>query len=196
MVAPDSGADDGPDGANADEPYRGVVRAIPYAIRTSDSTLFRAYGLVGTLVAVFVGLLFGLALVVLIARTTGTDGGTFTLSRAFFALVGLFAVGPLLAPVLFVARRHRRGDAVHSRYDGALGLTGFLFVAALYVGLVVSTPGADQVADAGPVLATLYALPRVAGLVPPLVAAGTTVAVHRAFSGDGAGVVRGGEVPE
>ncbi|MFB6128021.1 MAG: hypothetical protein ABEJ79_12110 [Halolamina sp.] len=196
MVASEDGAAGDADGSDSDEPYRGIVRAIPYAIRTSDSTLFRAYGLVGTLVAVFVGLLFGLALVVLIGRTAGTDGGTFTLSRAFFALVGLFAVGPLLAPVLFVARRHRRDDAVHPRYDAALGLSGFLFVAALYVGLVVSTPATDQVADANPVVTALYALPRAAGLVPPLVVAVATVVVHRTLSGDGTATARSGEIPE
>lgn len=164
--------------------YRGVFGAVPFAIRASDSTLFRLYGLLGALAATFVGLLFGLALVVLVGRTAGVGGGSFTLSRAFFVLVGLFAVGPLLAPILYVARRRRRGDPVHPRYDAAMGAGGFAFAAAMYVGLVISTPAADQEAGVGPVVTALYGLPRFAGALPPLVAAAAIVAVDRVLAGD------------
>lgn len=158
------------------EAYRGLVGAIPYAIRRSDSWLFRCYGIVGGVIAGFVTLLFGLGLILLIGETAGVGGGSFTVSRAFFVVVGLFAVGPMVAPILFVARRHRRGLAVDSRYDAALAASGFLFVVALYAGAVVSAP---REGTAGPAVEAAYALPRVAGIVPPLAAAVLTVLLHR-----------------
>lgn len=168
--------------------YRGVVGAFPYAFRASDSLLFRTYVALGGLLTVAVSLLFIAAVVGVIAGTTGGRGGSLTLSRSFFAVVGLFVVVPLVAPVLFVARRHRRarerGDAVAGPYDAALAAGGYLFVLALYVGLVISVPPAQQTTPTGalaPLIAALYALPQLAGVVPPLLAAAVILLAHRSL---------------
>jgi len=165
--------------------YRGVVGAFPYAFRASDSRLFRSYVAVGGLLTVAVSLLFVAAVIVVIAGTSGGRGGSLTLSRSFFAVVGLFVVVPLVAPVLFVARRHRRRERDgpdDDRYDVALAAAGYLFVLALYLGLVISVPPGQQTTPTGvlaPVVATLYALPQVAGVGPPLVAAAVILLCHR-----------------
>jgi uncharacterized membrane protein YuzA (DUF378 family) len=162
--------------------YRGVFGAFPYAFRQSDSLLFRSYVLVGALAALAVTVLFGAALVVLIAQTAAIEGGSLTLSRAFYVVVGLFVVAPLVAPVLLVARRHRRAEGDDARYDLALSLAGYLFVASLYVGLVVTVPADQQTtppAAVAPVVEALYALPQLAGIVPPLLAAAVIVLTHR-----------------
>lgn len=164
--------------------YRGVFGAFPYAFRTSDSLLFRTYVLVGALTAALVSLLVAFGLVVLIAGTAAVEGGSLTLSRAFYVVVGLFVVAPLLAPVLLVARRHRRADApiVNSRYDFGLAASGYLFVVSLYVGLVTTVPPEQQTpppSAVAPAVEVLYGLPQLAGVVPPLLAAALIVVVHR-----------------
>jgi ascorbate-specific PTS system EIIC-type component UlaA len=144
--------------------------------------LFRSYAVVGGLLTLLVTVLFVAAVVGVIAATTGGRGGSLTLSRSFIALVGLLVVAPLLAPVLLVARRHRRGESDGPAYDAALGIAGYLFVLALYVGLVISVPPAQQSIPTGPlapVVAALYALPQLAGLGPPVGAALAIPVVHR-----------------
>ena len=169
-------------GANADEEsYSGLFTAIPYALRSSRSWLFRLYTVVGGLVVLVVTLLMVFALVTLIARTGGARGGSLTLSRAFYVVVGMLVVGPLLAPMLLVARRHRIVGSQRG-YDALLALAGFVFLLALYVGLVISVPPAQQQSVGGalaPVVETLYALPPVAGLVPPALAAALIALAHR-----------------
>lgn len=151
--------------------YRGVFGAPLYAFRQTDSLVFRSYAVVGSVAAAFTALLFTLALVVLVGQTAGVRGGRLTLSRSFFIVVGLLAVAPMLTPILLVARRHRRGQSVSPGYDRWLGLAGFSFLASLYVGVVVSAP--DQLAS----------VPRLAGLLPPLVGAGAIALAHRRLAG-------------
>lgn len=156
--------------------YSGAVGAFPYAFRESESWLLRSYVVVGGLLAALVAVLFGAALVVVVAQTAGVGGGTGTFVRAFFLTVGLVLVAPLLAPVLLVARRHRRAGS-DRRYDGALAVAGYLFVGSLYLAAVVSTPETqrESVAGAlGPVVATLYGIPRIAS-VPLLVGAAALI---------------------
>ena len=168
-------------GANADEKsYSGLLTAIPYALRSSRSWLFRLYVVCGGLLAVLITALMAFALVTLIARTANAPGGSLTLSRAFYVVVGLFVVGPLLAPILLVARRHRTTGS-ERRYDALLALSGFGFLASLYVGLLISVPPSQQQSVSGafaPVVETLYSLSPVAGLLPPTLAAGLIVLAH------------------
>ena len=161
--------------------YRGLPGAFPYAVRTSDSWAFRGYAAVAALVTVLVTLLLGTALIVLVANTVGTAGGSLTLSRSFYVLVGLLVVIPVLAPVLLVARRHRRVGS-DARYDRRLALAGFGFLVALYVGLVITVPPAQQTPPSGPLaplIEVLYAIPPLAGLLPPLFAATLIALAHR-----------------
>lgn len=164
-----------------DEAYDGLVGALPYAFRSSRSRVFRAYAVVGVVAAVLVAAFMALALVTLFGATASARGGSLTLSRAFYVVIALFLVGPLLAPILLVARRHRRtGD--RKRYDARLGAAGFVFLASLYVGLVVAVPVANQEAVEGalaPVVGSLYALPSFVGFVPPVLAALLIWVVHR-----------------
>lgn len=162
------------------ETYRGITGAFPFAFRTSESWLFRSYVVLGGALAVLVAVLFLGALVVLIADTGGTGGGTETFVRAFFILVALFVIGPLVAPVLFVARRHRRQGSSRS-YDAALAATGYLFALSVYTGILVSTPEAQQPEVSGivaGVVEPLYELEQPLGLIPPVLAAVAMVIVH------------------
>lgn len=162
--------------------YRGVFGAFPYAFRQSESLLFRSYVLIGALAALAVTVLFGAGLVVLVAQTAAIEGGSLTLSRAFYILVGLFVVAPLVAPVLLVARRHRRAIGHDTRYDLALSLAGYLFICSLYVGLVITVPAEQQTAPSpalAPLVEPLYALPQLMGVVPPLAASLVILAAHR-----------------
>ena len=173
-----------------DEPtYSGLFGAFPYAYRASDSRLFRAYVVFGGLLAVALGLFFGLALVTLLGQTASATGGTFTFSRALFVLVGFFAVAPLVAPVLFAARQHRRGRG-DARYDRTMALLGVAFVCSLYVASVVYIPstvvldGETVQRDSptglfAPVIAVFYALPAWASPVPPALVALAMYLVHR-----------------
>lgn len=172
--------------------YGGVIGAIPYAFRRSDSRLFRLYVVVSTVAVAVLTLWFLFALVVLVGRTASVQGGSLTLSRTFYILVALFVVAPLLAPTLFVARRHRRGLPVRDGYDALLAVAGFLFLASLYLGLVAAMPetwhlDGDVVhrpppSTAGafaPVVALLYAFPSVLSPLVPLAVALTMYLTHR-----------------
>lgn len=164
--------------------YRGLFGAFPYAFGSTDSRLFKSYVLVGGLAAAVLSLFVLLALVVLIGQTASIRGGSLTLSRAFYIVVGLFVVTPVLAPVLLVARRHRRELAAEAgvRYDQWLAVAGYVFLLSLFVGLVISIPEAFQTPPTGllaPVISVLYALPPLAGLVPPLLSGLLIWGVHR-----------------
>jgi hypothetical protein len=161
--------------------YGGVFGAYPYAFRRSESWLFRAYVVLGGFLAFALAFGFGLALVVQVANTLGGPGGSFTFSRALFILVGLLVVAPVMAPVLFVARHHRRvgGDV---RYDRLLAGSGFLFVFTVYLAVLATTPADQQEvppAAVAPVVEFLYALPWWAGLCFPVGAAVGMVLLHR-----------------
>lgn len=166
----------------ADDAYGGPLGAIPYALRASDSWLFRSYAVVGGLAALFVALLFAVGVIVTIANTSGASGGTFTLVRAFVMLVALAAVAPLLAPILLAARRHRRG-AGDRRYDALVAVSGYWFCLSLYLGLLASAPAAYRAEPGGvlaPIVEVLYGLPAPAGIAfPGLGALGIWLA-HRA----------------
>lgn len=166
--------------AGTEKSYNGLPGAFPYAIRSSESWLFKAYVVVALLLTVAIALIFTFGLVGVLARSSGARGGTFTFSRTFFLFVGLLVVAPLLAPVLLVARRHRR-TASSVAYDRGMALSALAFVASLYVGLVVSAPASLRESTDSVVINALYELPRLAGLAPPLVAVGVMYAVHRYF---------------
>ncbi|PSQ11230.1 hypothetical protein BRC93_06330 [Halobacteriales archaeon QS_5_70_15] len=184
------GTTDAPGTPDTDgEAYGGVLGAFPYAFRASDSVLFRLYVLIGGLLAVLATVVFGIALIVQVAGTLGGPGGTFTFSRTLFVLLGLFVVAPLVAPVLLVARRHRRTGS-DTRYDTLLAAAGMLFVVSLYLGLVASIPpeftldGEVQVrppatGPLAPLVRLLYAVPSVASPVVPLLGATLVPLAHR-----------------
>jgi len=158
--------------------YRGVFGAIPYAIRHTESWTMRVYGVIGALAAGLIATVVTLALVVWMAETADVQGGTFLFSRSLYVVAGFAAVAPLLAPLLFVARRHRRGDSVRPGYDRKMAYGGFLFLLSLYVGLVISAPAALRDPTESAVVSALYALPQPAGVVPPVAAAVAVFAVH------------------
>lgn len=164
--------------------YRGLFGAYPYALRRSDSRLFRLYAVVGGLLSALLGLAFLAAFALAIAGSVGlAAGGTSSFVRAFVVFVGFLVVAPLVAPVLFVARHHRRVGA-NRRYDQALAAAGFAYAAALYLGAVVSTPPENQETVTGPfapVVGGLYDLPAVVGLLPPIVAAALVYLAHRRY---------------
>lgn len=166
----------------AGKSYNGLPGAFRFAFRRSDSRLFKLYAGVALVLATLVTILFALAVVVLIGDTVDGGDGTISLLRSFFILVGLLVVLPILAPVLFVARRHRRGIGDDVGYDRRLASTGFLFILAVYLGLVISTPPEQQASvdgALGSVLGVLYGLPSIVGLVPPVVAVLVLYGTHR-----------------
>ncbi|WP_193308680.1 hypothetical protein [Halorubrum halophilum] len=163
--------------------YRGVFGAIPYAIRETDSWTMRVYGVIGALSAALIATVVTLALVVWMAETANVQGGTFLFSRSLYVIAGFAAVAPLLAPLLFVARRHRRGDPVQVGYDRYLAYGGFLFLFSLYLGMVISAPAELREPTESAVIAAVYGLPRLSGVVPPVVAALLVFAIHYRLRG-------------
>ena len=167
------------------EPYRGVIGAFPYAFRQGDSLFFRLYVVVGTLAALFLGGLFTLALVVWIGQTTSSPSGSLTLSRTFIAVVGLFTAGPLLAPTLLVARKHRKGLSYHPRYDTIMAVLGYAFLVSLYLAAIISMPESFRPEPSGltaPIVAVLYAIPQLGAIAPPAGMLGLLAAAHYALS--------------
>ncbi len=169
--------------------YRGVFGAFPYAFRHGDSLVFKLYVIFGTLAAAFIGLLFVFSLVVWIAETAGSPGGSLTLSRTFIAVVGLFAAGPLIAPILLVARKHRKALSYHPRYDTIMALLGVAFLGSIYVAAIISIPACFELDGEtvcrdpasgvfAPIVSVLYALPQLAAVAPPAIMLAVMGGVH------------------
>jgi len=170
-------------GETDERAYGGLFGAFPYAFRASRSRLFRSYVVVGGLTAVLIAVTFVLGLVALLGSTASAAAGVFTFSRSFFVVVGVAAAAPTVAPVLFVARRHRRSGG-DPRYDLVMAAFGYAFLVSLYVLLVISAPEhlRDPVSGSGPLAATirvLYDLPRTAGLIPPAIVVLAMYLAHR-----------------
>ncbi|WP_049981717.1 hypothetical protein [Halolamina rubra] len=176
--------------------YGGILGAFPYAFRRSDSRLFRSYVVVAGLATLLLALTCVLAIVVVFGQTAGARGGSFTLSRSFIALLGLLAVLPVVAPVLLAARTRRRGLAADDgfepprNYEPLLAVAGYLFLLALYLGLIASMPETftldgetvTRPSPSGlfaPVVAALYAIPSAASPLLPAAAAAAILVVHR-----------------
>lgn len=166
--------------------YSGVLGAFPYAFKASDSLLFRSYVVLGGLVAILAILLFATSMISVVASTVGSSG-SFSFSRAFLMLVALAVIGPILSPILLVARHHRLQGA-SGLYDRGLAWSGYVFVLTLYISLVISAPPDLRSTPPGPlapIIDALYTLPPIAALVPPLVGAGLIYYVHNRFAGIG-----------
>lgn len=175
-------ADDAAD-AGDDDGYSGVLGTYPYAFRQSASRLLRSYVVLGGLFTLFAAFLFGFALITTIAGTLGAGGGTFSFVRSFVLFVGTVVVVPLMAPVILVARRHRRSVSTVA-YDRALAASGYLLVAAVYLMLVITAPAELRDAPSGataPIVEVLYGLPPLAGVVPPLAAVVVGYLLHRRY---------------
>lgn len=173
------------------EAYSGVFGAVPYAFRRSDSRLFRAYAVLGGLLAGLLAVFFTFALVVSIASTADLSGGTVTFVRSVFVFLGFLVTAPLLAPILFVARHHRRAGS-DPRYDTALAASGAGYFVTLYLGAVASMPAeftidgevATRPAPSGvtaPLVEALYAMPEPLSWLLPLAGAVGIYLVHRRF---------------
>lgn len=171
--------------------YSGLVGAFPYAFRQSDSLLFRAYALLGGLLAAALAVFFALALVVTVASTANLGDGTITFVRSVFIVLGFVVVAPLVAPVLFVARRHRR-EGSDARYDTALAVSGAVYLATLYLGAIASMPASFELDGevttrpepsglTAPLVEALYSMPEALSWTLPLAGAVLVYLVHRRF---------------
>lgn len=161
--------------------YKGLLGSFRYSYGESDSFVYRAYVVVSALLSALLAILFALALIGVIAATLGASE-SITLVRSFFVLIGLLVIAPILAPVLLVARRHRKRLGSGRSYDTALAIGGYLFIGALYLGLLISVPPALQETTAGRlgvIVDLLYGLPSALGIVPPVLAVLAIVALHR-----------------
>ncbi len=147
------------------EPYSGLFGAYRYAFRQSDSLLFRAYVAVSAFVGAFVSLLLVLG-VINWAGNAGQFG-----ERALLSVIGVLVLAPLFAPVLIVARRYRFGMETAGD-DRLFALAGVGFLASIWVALFITDPTSHS--TSGPlagIVSAIDALPRIYGLIPPLVAA-------------------------
>ena len=169
-VAPDS------EGEDEGHTYGGLFGAFPYAFGASESRLFKSYVAIGGLLA----LLIAFAFVLSVIRVIGATGGSATLdfSRVFVALIGLLVVFPIVAPVLLVARRHRRATGTGVTYDRRLAATGYLFLMSLYVGVIPTVPPEYQT-ESNAVVEGLYGLPMAVGLAFPISIVVVMFLVHR-----------------
>jgi len=167
---------DGDEGSSG-RTYGGLLTAFPYAVRESDSRLFTLYATISGLLSVLLAFYFAAAVTVAVSNTLGAGGGTFTFVRSFYVFVAFGVVAPIVGPVLFVAREHRRGRG-DPRYDRRMAVLGFVYMLALYVAAVVSMPAEftldgetvtrpDPSGLAAPVVAVLYAMPPVSSVLPP-----------------------------
>ena len=164
-----------------DEAYSSVFGAFPYAYRNAESRLFRSYAIVGTLVALVAALAFVVSLMVTLRNTLGGGAGTFSFSRAFIIFVGLLVVGPLIAPMLSVAYRRRTGGG-DATYEATIATTGYLFIASLYLGLLISAPAQYRTPVEGaadPLVDAIYGFDPIFAVVPPTVVAVAMYLVHR-----------------
>jgi uncharacterized membrane protein YuzA (DUF378 family) len=172
--------------------YDGVFGAFPYAFRNSESRLFKLYVVASALAIGLITLFVGAALVVLIGQTAAVRGGSLTLSRSFYIVVGLLVVLPAIAPTLLVARRRRRGTGGSARHETALAIAGFLFLLSIYLGVVASMPETFTLDSEtvtrpppsgafAPVAAVLYAIPPVFAWSVPLAGAVLVGLAHRVF---------------
>lgn len=168
-----SATDDGSDGRT----YGGLVTAFPYAARASDSRLFTLYATLSGLLATLLAFFFAAAVTVAVSNTLGAGGGTFTFVRSFYVFVALAVVAPIVAPVLFVAREHRRGRG-DPQYDRRMALLGFAYFLALYAAAVISMPPSftldgevttrpEPTGLFAPLVRVLYAMPPLSSILPP-----------------------------
>lgn len=168
---------------DAGDSYGGLLGSFRYSFGTSDSYVYKGYVLVSAALGIALTLLFAIALIGVIAATLGASV-TVTLVRSFFVLVALLVIAPIFAPVLLVARRHRKRRETDRIYDAVLAAGGFLFIGALYLGLVISVPPERQesvTGTLGVVVEALYGLPQLLGLVPPVLAVLVIALLHRRF---------------
>ena len=172
--------------------YDGVFGAFPYAFRESESRLFKLYVVASALAIGLIALFVGAALIVLIGQTAAVQGGSLTLSRSFYVVVGLLVVLPAIAPILLVARRRRRGNDGSKRHEAALAAAGFVFLLSIYLGIVASMPETFTLDSEtvtrpppggafAPVVAALYAIPAVFAWTVPLAGAALVGLAHRLF---------------
>lgn len=170
--------------ADAEErSYAGLFGSFRYSYGASESSVYKAYVFVSAALGIALTLLFTLALIGVIASTLGASE-TITLVRSFFVLVALLVIAPIIAPVLLVARRHRKRLGAGTTYDAALAIGGYLFIGALYLGLAISVPPEHRESTTGAlgaVVETLYGLPEALGLLPPVLAIVAIVLLHRRF---------------
>lgn len=173
--------------------YGGLISAFPYALRESDSRLFTAYATLSGLLTALLTFYFGAAVAVAFANTLGAAGGTFTFVRSFYVFIAFFVVAPIVGPVLFVAREHRRGRS-SARYDRRMAVLGFTYLVAIYLAAVISMPAeftldGETVARPepsgvlAPVVAVLYAMPPLSSVLPPAVVAVAMYALDRRHGG-------------
>ncbi|PNW63894.1 UNVERIFIED_CONTAM: hypothetical protein BEN50_24460 [Euhalothece sp. KZN 001] len=159
--------------------YRGVLGAHGFAFRRARSRLFRTYVIVGAMAVATIVVLIALGLVLLIARTASVPGGSLTLSRSFYIVIGVLLVLPAMAPILIVARRHRRRTPIAPHQERLLAVAGFLYLASVYLGVVASIPPQFRLDGAwvmrpapdgvfAPVIGLLYAIPQPMAWVLPL----------------------------
>lgn len=153
-----------------------VLGAVRYAVQEGESRLFRSYAAVGSLLAVFVGLLFVLALPVWVTEIAESGGGPLQrIGLGLLWLVGLAVIATLVVPMLFVVRRHREDRPERQL---AFGVAGYAYVLSIYLALIASAPPDLRDPPEGalePALETLYGLPAPAGLLFPV--AGTLLLV-------------------
>jgi hypothetical protein len=159
--------------------YRGVFGAHRFAFRRARSRLFRTYVVVGATAVALIAVLIALGLVLLIARTASVPGGSLTLSRSFYIVIGLCVILPAMAPILVVARRHRRGTPITGGQERSLALAGFLYLISIYLGVIASIPPRFRLDGAwvsrpapegalAPIVSVVYAIPQPLSWIVPL----------------------------
>lgn len=155
-----------PEGRAMVEDYRGIPGAYRYAFGESSSRLFRSYVIVSALVGLFVLLLVVLGTVTWIANPTGLIG-----EQALLPVLGLLVVIPLVVPVLVAARR-RRLDVASPGAERVLAATGYLFLLSVYLALLITDPQDHAIGGPlGGIVDVIDSLPRLWGLVPPILGA-------------------------
>lgn len=171
------GGDTATDGAAGNDAAESGSRSIlrksyGRTFRSSDSLVLRSYAVVSALAGIFLVLLVLLAMPLWIDQTEGQTPLNMV-GRSLLPLVALGLLVPLVGPVYYAAKNHRREYGTRGA-DALLGVTGYLFVASIYLSLVISAPAdarSDPPVVIAPVVEFLYSLPPLAALAPPVLGA-------------------------
>lgn len=161
-----------------------LYAAVRTCLSRDRSRVLRTYAIIAVIVSLFTAALLLLALPGWIAQTDGTSA-TLMLAPAMLLLGGIAVIVGVMVPLLLVRSRLPEAGAAPSR-ERLYGSFGYVFVLAVYVGLIISAPAEyveDTAALVQPLVDQLNALDPLVGVAPPLVVFGLLLVVDRRLAG-------------
>lgn len=157
-----------------------IAKSIKTSAASGRSWILRTYAILALALIVAIVLLVVLAIPTWIAASVDMTA-IIMLAPALLVLVGLIGIGLIFAPLYAVATRFPVAGSDRTA-ETVYGALGYLIVAGLYLGVVVTVPTEYQSEPSPlmqPIVDYLYALEWYFGFIPPLLAFGLFVAVDQ-----------------